>query len=52
VLEPNLQVEMVNTSNDKFVPELYASSEEVEALKIKLDTFMHEQTTHNKAIIS
>jgi hypothetical protein len=43
---------MVNTSNDKFVPELYASSEEVEALKIKLDTFMHEQTTHNKAIIT
>jgi hypothetical protein len=41
---------MVNTSNDKAVGELYAFSEEVEALKAKLETFMQEQDIHNKTI--
>jgi hypothetical protein len=43
---------MVNTSNDKSVPELYASSEDIEALKHKLDSFIQEQDTHNKTITS
>jgi tetrahydromethanopterin S-methyltransferase subunit G len=43
---------MVNTSNDKSVPKLYASSKELEALKHKLDSFIQEQDAHNKTITS
>jgi hypothetical protein len=48
--QTNSAAKMVNTSNDKAVGELYASSEEVEALKAKLETFMQEQDIHNKTI--
>jgi hypothetical protein len=40
---------MVTTSNDKGVLELYASSEEVEALRVKVETFMQQQQDHNKS---
>jgi hypothetical protein len=43
---------MVTTSGDKQVPELYATSEEVEALRTKLETFMKEQDLQNKTISS
>jgi hypothetical protein len=40
---------MVTTSNDKGLSQLYASSEEVEALRVKVETFMQQQQDHNKS---
>jgi hypothetical protein len=43
---------MVTTSADKQVPELYATSEEVQTLRTTVETFMKEQDIQNKTISS